>query len=405
VREREFAQLANDSGVARKMSNRPINAASPMASYPMVSHNAACLVLVSLCLAWPLLALAQTPAQAVPVSAVPAADDRPPAITVQIAPPPISISSAMLGIAAPLGAQSAIGKPMYAEFVTEHHQSFTDGNRISRSTASCIYRDSAGRIRREAQLSVPGVTAGIAATTFITIVDHQLGYGYVLNPQEMVAHRYELNGTAPSYVAHLSAQGNGAALLSAQSASNSTTPEPAPEGSHWRLKLFTPHHNHPAQDSAATTSQPSNSNQLGSGLLSADSGITATPTMRIDQPFLAAPNPVRTENLGEQNILGFAARGTRVITTLPAGQIGNDRPIDIVSEQWFSPELELVMRSLHQDPWAGEFVTTVTKVSRGDQAAALFEIPAPYRIIDAASEAEQHVLNGHGNHPPGPAPW
>jgi hypothetical protein len=127
--------------------------------------------------------------------------------------------------------------------------------------------------------------------------------------------------------------------------------------------------------------------------------------MRIDQPFLAAPNPVRTENLGEQIILGFRARGTRVITTLPAGQIGNDRPIDIVSEQWFSPELEIVMRSMHRDPWAGEFTTTVTRVSRGDQSAALFEVPERYRVIDAAREGEHHVLDGHGNHSPGPAPW
>jgi hypothetical protein len=114
---------------------------------------------------------------------------------------------------------------------------------------------------------------------------------------------------------------------------------------------------------------------------------------------------MRTEDLGEQTILGFRALGTRVITTLPAGQIGNDRPIDIVSEQWFSPELDLVMRSLHRDPWAGEFTTTVTRISREDQAAALFEIPAPYKIIDAASEAEHHVLDGHGSHAPGPAPW
>jgi hypothetical protein len=365
-----------------------------------------------LSLAWPLAAMAQTSTQPVSASGAPITDDRTPSITVQIAPPPISISSAMLGISAPLGAQSAPGKPMYAEFVTEHHQSFTDGNRISRSTASCIYRDSEGRIRRESQLSIPGLPAGVAAATFITIVDHTLGYGYVLNPQEMVAHRYELNGPAPSYVARLSAQGNGAALLYTQSAANpavdpatpaaSNTAAPTAESSHWRLKVFASHH-HTAPDAAAANSQSPGPDQLSSGFLS--SGVTAAPSMRIDQPFLAAPNPVRTENLGEQNILGFRARGTRVITTLPAGQIGNDRPIDIISEQWFSPELELVMRSLHQDPWAGEFITTVTRVSRGDQAAALFEIPAPYKVIDTASEAEHHVLDGRGNHAPGPAPW
>ena len=92
-------------------------------------------------------------------------DDSAPPITVQIDPPPISISSAMLGVSGPLGAQAVAGKPIFAEFVTEHHQSFTDGNRISRSTTSGIYRDAQGRIRRESQLSLPGLPASVAASS------------------------------------------------------------------------------------------------------------------------------------------------------------------------------------------------------------------------------------------------
>jgi len=296
----------------------------------------------------------------------------------------------MFGVSSPLGAQSAPGKPIYAEFTTEHHQSFTDGNRISRSTFSSIHRDAQGRIRRESELSMPGLPAGIAAATFITIVDHQLGYSYVLNPQEMVAHRYQLNAAGPSYVARLNAQAAGSALLSADpkppaaaAANSATSPDSATQ---WRPHSFSSRNIRPAMDGGPGAEE-------------------SVPTMRIDQPFLAAPNPVRTENLGEQIILGFRARGIRVITTLPAGQIGNDRPIDIVSEQWFSPDLELVMRSTHHDPWAGEFTTTVTKVSRGDQPASLFDIPSAYKIIDAASEGEHHLLDGHGSHSPGPAPW
>ncbi len=352
-------------------------------------------------LALPYSAMAQA-------SGAPASNDSVPPITVQIAPPPISISSAMLGVSSPLGAQATVGKPFFAEFRTEHQQSFTDGNRISRSTKSSIYRDTLGRIRRESQLSLPGMSAGVSTSTFITIVDQKLGYGYVLDPQEMVAHRYELNAPGPSYVARLNAQGNGTSLLSsdpkqpAAPAANSASS--ASSGtSHWRLHAFSPHHRS-TQDPAAgpASSVPG---QLNSGFLSEDSAASAAPVLRIDQPFLAAPNPVRTENLGEQVILGFKTRGTRVITTLPAGQIGNDRPIDIISEQWFSPDLELVMRSMHRDPWAGEFTTTVTRISRGDQPSPLFEVPVPYKVIDAANEGEHHVLDGHSNHSPGPAPW
>jgi hypothetical protein len=363
------------------------------------SIGVASLSLSLLSLAWPRQALAQASA----------ADEAAPPIIVQIAPPPISISSAMLGVSSPLGAQAVSGKPVYAEFVTEHHQSFTDGNRISRSTTSCIYRDAQGRVRRESQLSLPGMPAVVSASIFITIVDHQLGYGYVLDPQEMVAHRYDLNAAGPSYVARLHTEANGRALLSADpkpsAESAATAPPAAAETSHWRLHAFPSHQDHAPDGTPAVMSTGSRSSSLGSGFLPEDSGFASAPTMRIDQPFLAAPNPVRTENLGEQMILGFRARGTRVVTTLPAGQIGNDRPIDIVSEQWFSPELELVLRSMHHDPWAGEFTTTIVRVSRGDQPVSLFEVPAPYRIIDAASEGEHHVLDGHGNHSPGPAPW
>ncbi len=95
--------------------------------------SAASLSLALVLLAWPVQAAAQAPSpqQTVQAADAPAPGDSAPPITVQIAPPPISISSAMLGISSPLGAQSAAGKPIYAEFVTEHHQSFTDGNRIS----------------------------------------------------------------------------------------------------------------------------------------------------------------------------------------------------------------------------------------------------------------------------------
>lgn len=397
--------------------------------------KAALLSVGAVMLAWPLGVMAQPGAQSAPgtgltpsggSAAAPAAGTSTTAggvyatapITVQIAPPPIA--TALLGISAPLGAQAASGKPMYAEFITEHHQSFTDGNRISRSTTSCIYRDTQGRIRRESQLSVPGLPASVLSATFITIVDHQLGYGFVLDPQEMVAHRYELNGSGPSYVAHLSAQGKDNVLLppsANQSAGNNMSPTSsasttadaatAPETPRWRLKVFGQHRATAQNTAAESGTSGSGTNvapsQLGSGFLPGGSSTAATPAMRINQPFLAAPNPVRTENLGEQTILGFRARGTRVITTLPAGQIGNDRPIDIVSEQWFSPELDLVMRSSHSDPWGGEFTTTVTRISRGEQPAALFQVPPPYKIIDSTSEGEHHILDGR--HMAGPPPW
>ena len=56
--------------------------------------------------------------------------------------------------------------------------------------------------------------------------------------------------------------------------------------------------------------------------------------------WLDASNPgARTESLGKQNIEGVEAEGTRTTVTIPAGKIGNELPIDIVSERWYSPAL------------------------------------------------------------------
>jgi hypothetical protein len=359
-------------------------------------------------------------ASASPVAAAP--EDSAPPITVQLEPPPISISSSMIGVAGPLGAKAAEGKPIFAEFVTEHHQDFADGNSITRTTSSTIYRDAKGRIRRESQLSLPGLPAGVASATFITIVDRRLGCGWVLNPQEMIAHRYPLGGQ-PSYVAHVNAQGGGH-LFSRGARPMAGHGMDASGSRHWYPHAFPPSVHlsqnsvSPAAMSAASTDAiaaapgaPGKS-EVGSPAMQAagaradEAGMAgAAPSMRLDQTFLAAPNPVRTENLGEEMILGFRAHGKRVITTLPPGEIGNDRSIDIVSEQWFSPELELVMRSMHRDPWGGEFTTMVVRIRQGEQPARLFAVPSKYKVIDAESEGLHHVIETEGSRGSGSAPW
>jgi len=335
-------------------------------------------------------AQAQSRLQPVPLES---AGDSVPVITVQISAPPISISSGLIGVSNPLGAQPVKAKPLFVEYITEHRQSFTDGNHIARATHSRLYRDGLGRIGRESELNVPGLPTGAAPTTFVTVADHRTGIGFVLNPQEMVAHRYQLTRPAPSYVARLSAQSGPNHLMNGAD-------NPPPPDSKWSLHNFI-HRGRTAGNSPADGS----SQGPNFGFATEDAGLAPAPPMRIEQPLLAAPNPVRTENLGEQVMLGFRVKGTRVITILAAGQIGNDRPIDIVSEQWFSPELELVMRSLHRDPWAGEFTTTVTHLDRGEPPAELFEVPEGYHVVDAADEHDHHVLTGNPGPPPGQPGW
>ena len=73
---------------------------------------------------------------------------------------------------------------------------------------------------------------------------------------------------------------------------------------------------------------------------------------------------------------------TRTTVTIPAGQIGNERPIEIVSERWFSPDLKVLVMSRQSDPRFGETTYRLTNVTRVDPPPQLFEIPADFKIVD-----------------------
>jgi hypothetical protein len=89
---------------------------------------------------------------------------------------------------------------------------------------------------------------------------------------------------------------------------------------------------------------------------------------------------VTTEQLGTKTILGLPAQGTRVTRTIPAGQIGNAKPISTVTERWVSTDLQVPLTMTHSDPMMGTMTSTVTSVSRGEPDASLFQVPADYKI-------------------------
>jgi hypothetical protein len=71
-----------------------------------------------------------------------------------------------------------------------------------------------------------------------------------------------------------------------------------------------------------------------------------------------------------------SAEGKRETVTIPAGQIGNERAIEIVSETWFSPELHTMVLRKHSDPRVGETVFRLTEIKRAEPDASLFQPPA-----------------------------
>jgi hypothetical protein len=87
--------------------------------------------------------------------------------------------------------------------------------------------------------------------------------------------------------------------------------------------------------------------------------------------------------LGVKNIDGRSAEGTRTTTTIPTDQVGNDKPIDIIDERWESTELKVLLRSLHRDPRSGDIEYALTKISRTEPPASLFQVPSGYTIRDS----------------------
>lgn len=97
---------------------------------------------------------------------------------------------------------------------------------------------------------------------------------------------------------------------------------------------------------------------------------------------------VKSESLGNQTIAGVVASGTRVTRTIPVGEIGNDRPISVVSETWYSDDLQMVVMSKHSDPRSGDTTYTLSNVQRTEPAASLFTVPADYTV----QENTNHVF-------------
>lgn len=89
---------------------------------------------------------------------------------------------------------------------------------------------------------------------------------------------------------------------------------------------------------------------------------------------------VKTESLGRQTIAGVPADGTRVTVTIPAGQIGNTLPIQVVSERWYSPDLQVTVLSKRSDPRMGEITSQLTNLSRAEPPATLFQVPADFQV-------------------------
>jgi hypothetical protein len=118
-----------------------------------------------------------------------------------------------------------------------------------------------------------------------------------------------------------------------------------------------------------------------------------------------ANGSLKKEDLGTQTIAGVSAQGTRITHTIPAGQIGNDKAITIVSEHWYSNDLQMVVMSKRSDPRFGDTTYTLTNVQRQEPAASLFAVPPDYTVTQGRPGRRgmhKQKFNGATNAPPPP---
>jgi hypothetical protein len=93
-------------------------------------------------------------------------------------------------------------------------------------------------------------------------------------------------------------------------------------------------------------------------------------------------NRKKTESLGKRVVEGVEAEGIRTTVTIPAGEIGNTLPINVVDESWYSRELQVPVMTRHHDPRSGDNVFRLTNINRAEPARSLFEVPAGYTIVE-----------------------
>ena len=268
--------------------------------------------------------------------------------------------------------------PFSGEEVNESVQTLADGNRITHNSTTKIYRNSEGRIRRENQAGFGGAL-GFAYTLApgVSIVDPVIQQKYELDAQLKTARVYDLKaaeGALTTAAGQLKVTQDTLAKLKAEGKLTGTLDDKSSEGLIAKLKA------EGKLDKVNVLTAP----QGGATTVTADGtgayavGFAAGMKSRYES---------RTEELGTRDFEGVAAQGTRRITTIPAGAVGNERPIEIVYERWFSKELGLVVYSKTDDPRFGEQIYKLTNIVRSEPDPSLFSVPTEYRKIGTSGAA------------------
>jgi hypothetical protein len=261
------------------------------------------------------------------------------------------------------------GAPYSAQAVSESVQTLADGNRIVRRNTASVYRDSEGRTRREQSINAVGAySAGGDQPQLILINDPVAGVNYILDVKSHTARKFDLSGARK-----LEFSGEGMAAKKRMIETAKSKPQDG-GGANAEQKQ-----NADAEAKAelkARIAKAETEVRVGGGIPGGIPGgvFEHSFTTKVD------PKNMKKEALGKQTIEGVEADGVRFTTTIAAGEIGNEQPISIVSERWYSEELQTVVMSKHSDPRLGEHTYRLTNINRSEPAHSLFELPSDYQV-------------------------
>lgn len=251
-----------------------------------------------------------------------------------------------------LGGPTVPRKPFSASEEHRSQQVLGDGTHIDRVETSKLYRDDQGRTRTE---------TGPAGAQQITIQDPVGGFIVTLDPATGTVHKLPFpHALAMPFPAGV-AQARSFETFDVQTDLKNDTATDGKNQSRPRVIAL-----------AGTAIGP---------------GGPAMPPAQPDVLFSRVAKPPRTpasEDLGANIVNGVPAQGTRTTFIIPRGEIGNDRDIRIVSERWFSPDLEMTVKSTDSDPRSGETSYQLTNINRAAQDPSLFQIPAGYTMAPEA---------------------
>ena len=246
------------------------------------------------------------------------------------------------------------GAPYSAQRVFEHVQVGADGTRFTQNNRQeTIYRDSQGRTRTERSMTGPNGSA--EAPVVVEIQDPVGKFSYTLDTQNKVAHRVALQTPEMRGEARV-----GAGMGAGAGAGGSM--------------------------GVVTMSTLTQTAVMQSGIITA-----SVPPEPPGAAVASRPHPdVQQEDLGTQVIEGVVAQGHRTTQTWPAGSMGNDRPFQVVNENWFSPDIKETVLSINRDPRSGESTNKLINISRSEPSADLFMPPADYQVVDETGPFQIH---------------